>query len=96
MVHEERKQKAASSRVVEVVVYGTAIHRQYPPTDLNDLMFLIVAEVESTCHARKPVEISRLLLVNGGTPPHNLANVSPKYTGGKYRSARALVLVEKA
>jgi len=46
-------------------------------------MFRIVAEAESTGRARKPIEVSRLLIVNGGTPPHNLINASPMYIGGE-------------
>ena len=55
-------------------------------------MFLIVAEVEPTRRARKPVVVSQLLIINGGTPPHNLINVRPMHTVVECRSA---VLAEK-
>jgi len=41
----------------------------------------MVADAESTRGARKPVEVSRLLIVNGRTPPHNFIDVSLIYTG---------------
>ena len=59
-------------------------------------MSLMLANVETTRRARKPVEVCRLLIVNGGTPPYHLIDVS-MYIGiwGKFHSARALVLVGK-
>jgi len=67
MVREERKKKAASGGVVEVVVYDMPqpiVNTVYRPTHL---MFPMVAEAESTRCARKPVEVSQLLIANGPT-----------------------------
>ena len=53
----------------------------------------MVAEAESTHRACKPMEVSQLLIVHGGTP--NLISVGPMFTGGDAARGEPWFLSEK-